>query len=210
VLGTGTGAVRVDGVCSAGGLRCDRLPHHRGPASSSPASAVFRALDCDRRLRMPVLVDLPLQPGQRLLRLAAGRAGLADVLALVGQGSIPVKTTARKLPEGNGSMWPRGRRARGGTVEPYGSVIPRLIPRAGRVAGVVRDLAGQARCPQRDSNPCYRLERPTTLADGTVPGAPEELARTLQRLRWPSGTALRPTNRSTTPQPASIFDARTR
>jgi len=67
-------------------------------------------------------------------------------------GSIPVKTTARKLPEGSGSMWPRGRRARGGTVEPYDALIPRLIPRTATVAGVVREPAGRARCPQRDSN----------------------------------------------------------
>jgi hypothetical protein len=50
------------------------------------------------------LVDLPLLPRQRLLRLGAGAAGLAEADVVAGQRVGAGVDEARKLPEGNGSM----------------------------------------------------------------------------------------------------------
>ena len=85
-------------------------------ATSHPL--VHRGRDGDRRLRVPVSVDLPLQPGKRLLRLDAGRAGLADVLAPAGQRVDP--------GEDDGPEAARGQRldvAAGATAGRHGCTI---------------------------------------------------------------------------------------
>jgi hypothetical protein len=63
-----------------------------------------RLADGDRRLRVLLLVDLPLQLGQRYPRLAYCLAGLAERPASLGQGAMPAGTTARKLPDGSSSV----------------------------------------------------------------------------------------------------------
>jgi hypothetical protein len=52
-------------------------------------------------------------------------------------------------------------------------------------------------CPQRDSNPCYRLERPVIRADWTVAGVRGRREKVLDWLQRPASTLVRPTNRST-------------
>jgi hypothetical protein len=60
-----------------------------------------------------------------------------------------------------------------------------------------RERAGHGWCPQRDSNPCYRLERPATHADSPVLRVLGRSERVPYLLWWPCCAFVRPTNRST-------------
>jgi ParB family transcriptional regulator, chromosome partitioning protein len=61
---------------------------------------------------------------------------------------------------------------------------------------VAREGAGQMQCPQRDSNPCYRLERAAAPLDQAVSDVRRRPPKVLYRLQRPVQTIVRPTNRS--------------
>ena len=125
---------------------------------------LHRGRDGDRRLRVPVLVDLPLQPGQRLLRLDAGRAGLADVWRRGSAGRSRRRRRPGSCPRAAARCSREG--GEGGEAQMHhrcarshdSSHEPALWIKS------LENAAGQQRCPQRDSNPCYRLERAASWA----------------------------------------------
>jgi hypothetical protein len=117
---------------------------------------------------MPSAGAGPRRPGSAAWSALPGRrhtscASRAGSAASESAGPRPAYTTARKLPDGSDSMWPRERRRRWGTIPRHRPSSHRPHDRSLSVRCEAQ-TAAQTRCPQRDSNPCYRLERAASWA----------------------------------------------
>ena len=148
-----------------------------------------RLPDGDVRARVTVLVDLALQSGQRHLRGVVRPVRLAEIPRLarqwVGAGVHDGAEAARgeRLDVAAGAATARGHHP---TLR---ALIPQSIPRRGSQHSGGDVTAGQRGCPQRDSNPCYRLERAASWAtrrwglagvEATGPRAGDRSAGTLR------------------------------